>query len=100
MSKRAWRKFKDEKARRKAERKAEIRRANTPAVGPAKGPWGYETVEVRCPECDYPATELLAVSNGQLACARCTENPADVLFAIVRERRGDDVVTHMTKPSF
>ena len=98
MSKRAWRKFKDEKARRKAERKADIKRANAPTSGRMTGPAGFPLLEVRCPECDYPTTEVYAMKSGGSACPRCSPDASECLFAIVREVRGDDVLAHTVTP--
>jgi protein-arginine kinase activator protein McsA len=99
MSRRAWRKLKDEKAKRKADRKAEIKRANAMATGPAVGPGGFEALEVRCPNCDYPTTQVLAAKSGATCCSRCMEATDSAMFAVVRELRGDEILTHVVSPA-
>lgn len=95
MSKRGWRKFKDEKLRRKAERKQEIKRANAVTAGRLVGPGGFALVESPCPSCDYPTTEVWSLSTGETGCERCTERRSDALFAVVREVRGEHIVSHV-----
>ena len=94
MSKRGWRKLKDEKQRRKVERKASIKRANAPLVGRETGPAGFPLLEVRCPSCEFPTTEVWSLSSGATGCERCAEAEAQPMFAVVHEVRGDHLATH------
>lgn len=98
MSKRGWKKLKEEKQRRKAERKADIKRANAPIVGREAGPGGYPLLDVRCPACDLPTTEIWSFSSGATGCGRCAHPEDSAMFAVVRERRGELVVTHTVTP--
>lgn len=99
MTKEDWQKRKAEKAREKAERKQAIKRANTPATGPSVGPSGFPLTESLCGYCGYPTTEVWVLMTGEVGCARCVEDPKDVLLARVHEARGDFVVAHTVTPS-
>ena len=93
--KRAWKKLQDQKHLSKVARKAEIKKANALAVGRRTGPGGFPLLQVRCPSCVYPTTEVWSLSSGATCCRRCAGVDADAMFAVVHEVRGDFLAMHL-----